>query len=269
MLLEGKTVLVTGILNRRSLGYGVAKAVAGQGGRLILTHQAGEQFEGRLRKIAEEEFAGSPILECDVSDDASVAAAMESAGKSCDTLDGLVHSVAYAPRESLTGKFHECTDREGFALAHGVSAYSLVALAKGAEPLMRGNGGSIVAMSYIGSTRAIPNYNLMGVAKASLEACARYLAHSMGELGVRVNVVSPGPVKTLAASAIGDIGAMLEIVRRQAPLGRNTTIEDVGNAAAFLLSDLSSSITGEVIHVDSGFHLTAMTPDKPATPQSE
>ena len=265
MLLADKVVLVTGILNKRSIAYGVAKAIAGQKGTLILTHQSGEQFESRLRKLSEEDFGGATALECDVTDDVGIKSVFDEVDKRFGRLDGIVHSVAYAPRESLAGKFHETAERDAFALAHDVSAYSLVALTKAAAPLMRERGGSVVAMSYIGASRTIPNYNLMGVAKASLEACARYLAFSTGGDGIRVNVLSPGPIKTLAASAIGDIGLMLDVARRQAPLGKNTTPADVGNAAVFLLSDLSAAITGETIHVDGGFHLTAITPPAEAT----
>ena len=264
MLLDGKVILITGILNKRSIAYGVAKAVAAQGAALVLTHQAGDQFRERLQKIAAEDFAGATVVQCDVADDGDVSAAMDAVNGRHGRLDGIVHSVAYAPRESLVGKFHESADRESFALANDVSAYSLVALVKAAMPLMR-EGGSVVAMSYIGANRTIPNYNLMGVAKASLEACARYLAFSSGDGNVRVNVLSPGPVKTLAASAIGEIGRMLDAAKRQAPLSRNVSTEEIGNVCAFLLSDLSSAVTGETVHVDCGFHLTALTPPAEAT----
>lgn len=262
MLLRDKVVLVTGLLNRHSIAYGIAKAVQGHGGRLVLTHQEGEQFRRRLLKIADGEFPEATVLGCDLTSDSQIADAVGAAGKEHGRLDGLVHSVAYAPRETLSGAFHEHVDRESFRLANDVSAYSLVALVKEALPLMSGAGGSVVAMSYIGAERAIPNYNLMGVAKACLEANARYLALGAGRHNVRVNVISSGPIRTLASSAIGGIGKMLDTVGRQAPLGRNVGIDDVGDAAAFLLSDLSRAITGETVHVDGGFHLTAMTPEE-------
>ncbi len=260
MLLDDKVILITGVLNRRSIAYGVAQAVHRYGGRLILTHQAGEQFESRLRKIAKDDFEKALVAQCDLTDDSDIERTMEAVSGRHGQLNGIVHSVAYAPRETLQGKYHESVSREAFSMANDISSYSLAALVKAGIPLMKGTGGSVVAMSYIGASRTIPNYNLMGVAKASLEANARYLAFSAGTDNIRVNVLSPGPVKTLAASAIGDIGLMLDVVKRQAPLGRNITTKDIGNAAAFLLSDMSSAITGETIHVDGGFHTTMMTP---------
>lgn len=260
MLLKDRVVLVTGLLNRHSIAYGIAGAVHRHGGRLVLTHQRGEQFRRRLRKIADAEFPEADVAQCDLSDDADIAAAVRAAGDAHGRLDGIVHSVAYAPRETLSGAYHEHVDRESFRVANDISAYSLAALVKEAIPLMSRTGGSVVAMSYIGAERAIPNYNLMGVAKACLEANARYLALGAGAHGVRVNIVSSGPIRTLASSAIGGIGRMLDVVGRQAPLGRNVGIDDVGDVTVFLLSDLSRAVTGETVHVDGGFHLTALTP---------
>jgi enoyl-[acyl-carrier protein] reductase I len=252
--LQGKRILVTGLLSNRSIAYGIAKACRREGAELAFTYQ-GEGVRERVTELAGE-FGATSILPCDVADDAQIEALFAELGKSWDGLDGLVHAIAFAPREALKGPFHESVSREAFRVAHDVSSYSLAALAKGAMPMMQGRRGAIVTLSYLGAARSIPNYNVMGLAKASLEAGVRYLAASMGPLGVRVNAISAGPIKTLAAAGIGGFSKILNFVEKNAPLRRGVTTEEVGNTAAFLLSDLASGITGDVIYVDAGFSTT-------------
>ena len=252
--LQGRRILVTGMLSNRSIAYGIARACAREGAQLAFTYQ-GEGVRERVEELARE-FGSDLVLPCDVSEDAQIEALFAALGARWDGLDGLVHAIAFAPREALKGDFHESVTREAFRIAHEVSSYSLAALAKAAEPMMRGRPGSIVTLSYLGAARSIPNYNVMGLAKASLEAGVRYLAASLGPRGIRVNAISAGPIKTLAAAGIGGFSKILQFVERNAPLRRGVTPEEVGNTAAFLLSDLASGITGDVVYVDAGFSTT-------------
>ncbi len=250
-LLNGRRILVTGLLSNRSIAYGVAKAAQREGAALAFTYQ-NERFKERVEDMARE--LGSDIaLPCDVARDEEIARLFDGLGKRWDGLDGLVHAIAYAPREAIAGDFIDGLSREAFRVAHDVSSYSFPALAKAALPLMQGRKASLVTLTYLGADRVVPNYNTMGLAKASLEASVRYLAASLGPRGIRVNGISAGPIKTLAASGIAGFGKILKFVEEQAPLRRNVTTGDVGNAAAFLLSDLAGGITGEVLYVDNGF----------------
>jgi enoyl-[acyl-carrier protein] reductase I len=250
-LLAGKKILVTGLLSNRSIAYGIAKAARREGAELAFTYQ-NERFRERVTDMARE--LGSDIaVPCDVASDAEIAALFAGLAKHWDGLDGLVHAIAYAPREAIAGELLDGLSREAFMQAHDVSAYSFPALAKAALPMMQGRRAALVTLSYLGAVRVLPHYNTMGLAKASLEASVRYLAANLGPQGIRVNAVSAGPIKTLAASGIAGFGKILKFVSENAPLRRNVTIDDVGNAAAFLLSDLASGITGEVVYVDAGF----------------
>ena len=252
--LAGKRILVTGLLSTRSIAWGIAKAAQREGAELALTYQT-DRFKGRVTDMARE--LGSDLaLPCEVTDDASIAALFEQLGRRWDKLDGLVHSIAFAPREAIAGDFLEGLSRESFRQALDISAYSFPALAKAALPMLS-DRASLVTLTYLGAERVIPNYNTMGLAKASLEASVRYLADSLGARGVRVNAISAGPIKTLAASGISGFGKILKFVEQNAPLRRNVTIDDVGNAAAFLLSDLAAGITAEIMHVDNGFSTLA------------
>jgi enoyl-[acyl-carrier protein] reductase I len=252
--LQGRRILVTGMLSNRSIAYGIAKACAREGAQLAFTYQ-GEGVRERVAGLARE-FGTDLVFPCDVADDAQIEALFADLAKKWDSLDGLVHAIAFAPREALKGGFHESISREAFRIAHDVSSYSLAALAKGAAPMMQGRKGAIVTLTYLGAVRSIPNYNVMGLAKASLEAAVRYLAASLGPAGIRVNAISAGPIKTLAAAGIGGFSKILHFVEKNAPLRRGVTAEEVGNTAAFLLSDLASGITGETIYVDAGFSTT-------------
>ncbi len=254
--LQGQRILVTGMLSNRSIAYGIAKACAREGAELAFTYQ-GEGVRERVMGLASE-FGTDRVYACDVAEDAQIDALFADLGKQWDGLEGLVHAIAFAPREALKGGFHESVTREAFRIAHDVSSYSLAALAKAAAPMMKGRAASIVTLSYLGAERAMPNYNVMGLAKASLESCVRYLASSLGPQQVRVNAISAGPIKTLAAAGIGGFGKILNFVEKNAPLRRGVTTEEVGNTAAFLLSPLASGITGELIHVDAGF--SSITP---------
>lgn len=248
--LAGRRILITGLLSHRSIGWGIAKAAQREGAELALTYQ-NDRFKERVEDMANE--LGSAIaLPCEVSDDASIAQLFQTLGARWEKLDGLVHSIAFAQREAIAGDFLEGLSRERFREALDISAYSFPALAKAARPMLSGRA-SLVTLTYLGAERVIPNYNTMGLAKASLEASVRYLADSLGSSGTRVNAISAGPIKTLAASGIAGFGKILKFVEQSAPLRRNVTIDDVGNAAAFLLSDLAAGITGEVLHVDNGF----------------
>lgn len=254
--LSGKRALVTGIASQRSIAWGIAEAMYREGAELAFTYQ-NERLKDRVEEAARR-FGGCPVLECDVGVDGAVAAMYTELGKRWDSLDILIHSIAFAPREQLQGRFVDAVTREGFNTAHEISSYSLAALAQGAQGLMRGRRGAVLTLSYLGAVRAMPNYNVMGLAKASLEACVRYLAMDMGPDGVRVNAISAGPIKTLAAAGIGNFRKMLDHVERSAPLRRSVSIEDVGNAAAFLCSDLAAGITGEVLYVDAGYSHVGM-----------
>ena len=253
--LAGKRILITGILSKRSIAYGIAKAMSREGAQLAFTYQS-KRFHNRVEKMAEE-FGSSLLFPLDVQDDAQIAALFDKLGAQWDMLDGLVHSIAYAPGEALEGDFLEGFSRETFRTALEVSTHSFPALAKAARPLMRGRNGSLLTLTYLGAVRTMPNYNLMGVAKAGLEASVRYLASCLGPEGTRVNAISAGPIKTVAASGIGSLNKLLSFNEHNAPLRRNVNIDEIGNAAAFLCSDLASGITGEILYVDAGFNTTA------------
>jgi enoyl-[acyl-carrier protein] reductase I len=256
MLLEGKLGLVLGIANKRSLAWGIAQAVAREGARLAVTYQ-GERLEENVRDLAQG-LKSPVILPCDVSKDADLDALADSVKQEFGGLDFVVHAVAYALREELDGEFLN-TSREGYRIAQDISAYSLTALTRRVAPLMEARGGgSVVTLSYLGGERVVPHYNVMGVAKAALEMSVRYLASDLGPKGIRVNGLSAGPVKTLAASGVHGISKMLEYHRTHAPLRKNTEQDEVGDAAVFLVSSLSRGVTGEVIHVDNGFHVMGM-----------
>jgi enoyl-[acyl-carrier protein] reductase I len=254
--LAGKKALVAGIASNRSIAYGIAQAMHREGAELAFSYP-NEKLQPRVEKFAAE-LGSSIVLPCDVTVDDDITGLFEQLGNHWGQLDCLVHSIAFAPREALSGDYLENLDREGFRMAHDISSYSLSAMAKAARPMMQGTNGSIITMTYLGSERALPNYNVMGVAKASLEASVRYLAAALGPEGIRVNSVSAGPIKTLAAAGIGDFKKILDEVATNAPLRRNVTIEDVGNVGAFLCSDLASGITGENIYVDSGYNIVSM-----------
>lgn len=254
--LAGKRILITGLLSNRSIAYGIAKAMHREGAELAFTYQ-NERFIERVTKMAAD-FGSELIFPLDVQDDAQVDSLFEQLGQHWDGLDGLVHSIAYAPSEALEGDFLDGLSREAFRVSQEVSAYSFPALAKAARPMMKGRNGSLLTLSYLGAVRTMPNYNIMGMAKASLEAAVRYMAVTLGPEGTRVNAISAGPIKTLAASGIGSFGKLLAFNEHNAPLRRNVTIEEVGNAAAFLCSDLASGVTGEIMYVDGGFNTTAL-----------
>jgi enoyl-[acyl-carrier protein] reductase I len=255
--LSGKKVLIVGVASPRSIAWGIAKAMHREGAQLAFTYQ-NEKLKSRVVKVAEE--CGSSItLPCDVASDAEIEAVFNSLAEHWDGLDVLVHSVGFAPREQLEGSFLDAVTREGFQIAHDISSYSFAALAKAAHPMMAGRAGSLLTLTYLGAIRAIPYYNVMGLAKASLEANVRYLAQSLGPEGIRVNAISAGPIKTLAAAGISSFRKMLDHVQRRAPLRRTVSTEEVGNAAAFLCSDLASGITGEITYVDSGYSTLGMT----------
>ncbi len=248
--LQGKKILITGLLSNRSIAYGIAKACHREGAELAFTY-VGDRFKERITDFAKE-FDSELIFDCDVGSDDQINALFADLAKSWEHLDGLVHAIGFAPREAIAGDFLDGLSREAYKIAHDISAYSFPAMAKAALPMLRANS-SLLTLSYLGALRAIPYYNTMGLAKASLEASVRYLAESLGKKGIRANGISAGPIKTLAASGIKDFGTLLGFVAAHAPLRRNVTIDEVGNAAAFLLSDLASGITGEITYVDGGF----------------
>ena len=254
--LAGKRILITGLLSNRSIAYGVAKACHREGAALAFTYQ-NERFKERVTTMAGD-FGSLLVFPCDVASDAEITSLFAELGKHWDGLEGLVHSIAYAPREAIEGDFLEGISREAFRIAHDVSSYSFAALAKAALPMMQDRRAALLTLSYLGAVRTMPNYTVMGLAKASLEAAVRYMAASLGPKGIRVNAVSAGPIKTLAAAGIGSFGKLLAYNAKHAPLRRNVTTEEVGNAAAFLCSDLASGITGEVTYVDGGFNTTAL-----------
>jgi len=254
--LEGKRALITGIASQRSIASGIADAMRREGAELAFTYQ-NEKLKSRVEDAAAE-YGSSLVFPLDVADDAQIDALFAELGKHWDGLDILVHSIGFAPRETLDGGYLDNLTRENFRIAHDISAYSLSALAKSARPMMRGRSSSILTLSYLGAERALASYNVMGVAKAALEASVRYLALNLGPEGIRVNAVSAGPIKTLAASGVGNIRKMLKHVEEQAPIRRNVTIEDVGNVAAFLCSDLAAGVTGEVTYVDGGYNILGM-----------
>jgi enoyl-[acyl-carrier protein] reductase I len=255
--LADKRILITGLLSKHSIAYGIAKACHREGARLAFTYQ-NERFQERLAKFAAE-FDSSLIFPCDVAEDAQIDGLFADLATHWEGLDGLVHSVAFAPTMAIEGDFLDGISREAFRTAHDISSYSYPALAKAARPLLRkGNNAALLALTYLGAVRTMPNYNTMGLAKASLEAATRYLAFCLGPEGIRANALSAGPIKTLAASGIGNFGKLLAYNAHHAPLRRNVNIEEVGNAAAFLLSDLASGITGEILYVDGGLNTTAL-----------
>jgi enoyl-[acyl-carrier protein] reductase I len=259
--LEGKKILVTGVLSNRSIAYGVARACQREGATLAFTY-VNDDLKDRVQKLVAD-FGTPPLLRCDVARDDDIAALFAALGREWGALDGMLHAIAFAPREALSGDLLDGMTREAFATAHDISSYSLAALARGARPLMQAAGsGSIVTLSYLGAARASPHYNVMGLAKASLEANVRYLAANLGPQQIRVNALSAGPIKTLAAAGIGGFGKILHFVEKNAPLRRNVTIDEVGNVAAFYLSPLASAITGEVTYVDCGFSSVAAGMDE-------
>lgn len=256
--LTGKKLLITGVLSNRSIAYGIAKACHAQGAQLAFSY-VGERFKGRTTEFASE-FGSDLVVECDVADDVQIGNLFIQLGEAWEKLDGFVHSIGFAPREAIAGNFLDGLSRESFQIAHDISAYSFPAMAKAALPYLN-DKSSLLTLSYLGALRSVPNYNTMGLAKASLEASVRYLAEAVGRTDdgrcIRANGISAGPIKTLAASGIKDFGKLLGRVADAAPLRRNVTIEDVGNTAAFLLSDLAGGITAEIVYVDGGFSQTA------------
>jgi enoyl-[acyl-carrier protein] reductase I len=261
--LAGKRILITGLLSKHSIAHGVAKACHREGAELAFTYQ-NERFLDRINKFAEE-FDSKLVFPCDVALDEDIDSLFVKLGEHWDGLDGMVHSIAYAPREALDGEFLDGLTRDAFRIAHDISAYSFPALAKAALPMLQGRKSALVCMSYLGAVRTMPHYNIMGMAKASLEAGVRYLASTLGPQGIRVNGVSAGPIRTLAASGISDFSKLLSYNAHHSPLRRNVTIEEVGNVTAFLLSDLASGMTGEITFVDGGFNTTALGNPEPLT----
>jgi enoyl-[acyl-carrier protein] reductase I len=253
--LADKKILITGVLSNRSIAWAVARACHREGATLAFTY-VNDDLKDRVVKLAAE-FGDCPVLRCDVTSDEQIAALFDALKAEWGGLDGLLHAIAFAPREALTGDFLDGMSRQAFATAHDISSYSFAALAKAARPLLAGRNASLLTLTYLGAERAIANYNLMGLAKASLEANVRYLAATLGPEGVRVNALSPGPIKTLAAAGIAGFSKILHVVGDNAPLRRNVSADEVGNAAAFYLSDLASGITGEVTYVDAGFNMVA------------
>jgi enoyl-[acyl-carrier protein] reductase I len=254
--LTDKRFLITGVASNRSIAWGVAQAMHREGAQLAFSYQ-GDKLKGRVEDLAAQ-CDSNLVLPLDVASDEDIDACFAALAGHWDGLDGIVHSVAFAPKEELEGNYADVLTRSGFATAHDISSYSFAALAKAGRPLMAGRHGALVTMSYLGAVRAVPNYNVMGVAKASLEANVRYLAAALGPEGTRVNAVSAGPIRTLAAAGIADFRSMLKQVEERTPLRRNVTIDEVGNAAAFLCSDLASGITGDVLYVDTGYHILGL-----------
>ncbi|MEZ5479940.1 MAG: enoyl-ACP reductase [Thiolinea sp.] len=255
--LTGKRALITGIASNRSIAYGIAAAMHREGAELALTYQ-NDKLKPRVEKFAAE-FGSNIVLPCDVGTDAEIESTFTQLAQHWDGFDILVHAIAFAPKEQLEGSIVDNTTREGAQIAHDISAYSFLAMAKHARPLMAGRNGAMLTLSYLGAIAAIPNYNVMGMAKASLEAAVRFMASDLGPEGTRVNAISAGPIRTLAASGIGGFRKMLDHFSTNAPLRRNVTIEEVGNAAAFLCSDLASGITGEITYVDAGWNTLGMS----------
>ena len=258
--LAGKKLLITGVLSNRSIAYGIAKACHEQGAELAFSY-VGERFKGRITEFAAE-FNSALVFDCDVADDAQIEAMFQGLGQAWGKFDGFVHSIGFAPREAIAGNFLDGLSRESFQIAHDISAYSFPAMAKAALPYLN-DKSSLLTLSYLGALRSIPNYNTMGLAKASLEAATRYLAFCLGPQGIRANAISAGPIKTLAASGIGNFSRLLAYNAHNAPLRRNITIDEVGNAAAFLLSDLASGVTAEIMYVDGGLNTTALGNPEP------
>jgi len=252
--LADKKILITGLLSNRSIAWGIAQAAHREGATLAFAYQ-GEGVRERVEGLVKD-FPGSPVLPCDVTRDEEIEALFAALGKAWGGLDGIVHSIAFAPREALAGGILDGLTRDAFRTAHDISSYSFTALAKAGLPLMQGRNAALLTLSYLGAMRSVPHYNVMGMAKASLEAGVRYLAQQLGPMGIRANAISAGPIKTLAAAGIGGFGRILKFVEETSPLRRNVTIDDVGNAATFMMSDLAAGITGEVLYVDAGFNST-------------
>jgi enoyl-[acyl-carrier protein] reductase I len=254
--MQGKKVLIVGVASNRSIAYGIAAAMQREGAELAFTYQ-GEKLKERVEKLAGE-CGSSIVLPCDVASDAEIETVFTQLEQQWDGLDCIVHSVAFAPREALEGSYVDSVTRDNFRIAHDISSYSFTALAKAGRKMMEGRNGSLLTLTYLGAERAIPNYNVMGIAKASLEANVRYMAVSLGPEGTRVNAISAGPIRTLAASGINNFREMLSKAENAAPLRKNVTIDEVGNAAAFLCSDLASGITGEILYVDAGYNIVGL-----------
>ena len=254
--LAGKRALVVGVAGDRSIAWGIAKAMHREGAEIAYTYQ-NDKLKERVGKLAAQ-TQSDILLPCDVGSDEQIEAVFSHLDDYWDGLDIIIHSVAFAPREQLSGNFVDVTTRDGFRAAHEISSYSLTALAKAGRGMMQGRNGALLTLSYIGAERAIPNYNIMGLAKASLEANVRYLAQALGPENIRVNAISAGPIRTLAAAGITDFKKLLDYNDKMAPLGRGVTTDEVGNAAAFLCSDLASGITGEIMYVDGGFNTVAI-----------
>ena len=257
-LLSGKRALIVGVASKLSIAKGIADAFHREGAEIALTYQ-NDKLQSRVEKFAAE-YDSTLTFPCDVGSDEGIEDMFKSLGEHWDSFDILVHSVGFAPGDQLDGDFTEVTTREGFRVAHDISSYSFIALARAAKPMLETRKGSLLTLTYLGSDRTMPNYNVMGLAKASLEASVRYLAASLGPLGMRVNAISAGPIRTLAASGIKDFRKMLNDFERQTPLRRKVTIDEVGNAATFLCSDWASGVTGEVLFVDAGFSFSGMAP---------
>jgi len=254
--LAGKRALIVGLATERSIAHGIASAMRREGAELAFSYQ--DRFKDRVEAMAGD-FGSSNVFEIDVASDDSIQAGIDTLRKSWDSLDIVIHAVAFAPSDAIRGGFTESTNRENFRIAHDISSYSLTALAKATQPMMQGRNGALLTLSYLGAVRSLPSYNVMGLAKASLEASVRFLAADLGPRGIRVNGISAGPIKTLAAAGIGGFRNMLKHVASIAPIRRNVTPEDVGNTAAFLCSDLAAGITGEIVYVDGGFSTVAMS----------
>lgn len=252
-ILNNKRILITGVISDRSIAAGIAEAMHREGAQLAFTY-VGEKFRERVTNLAAQ-WGSNIVIPCDVSSDEEIQNAFKTLKQHWDSLDSIIHSIAYAPADQLEGDYFDNVNREGFRVAHDISSYSLAALAKAGYPMMEGRNGSILTLTYLGSTRVTNNYNVMGLAKASLEANVRYLANSLGPRGIRVNAISAGPIRTLAASGIAGFRKILSYHEKVTPLRQNVTIEQVGNTAAFLCSDLAGGITGEIVHVDGGYHI--------------
>lgn len=254
--LAGKRILILGVASKLSIASGIAEAMYREGAELAFTYQT-DKLKDRVLKFAEG-WGSDMVYPCDVSSDEQISQLFDSVSERWDGIDCIVHCLAFAPGAELDGNYVDVTSREGFLTAHEISSYSFVALAQAGKKLMEGRNGSLLTLSYLGAVRSLPNYNVMGLAKASLEANVRYMAASLGPTGTRVNAISAGPIRTLAASGIKSFRTMLDHNAKQTPLRRNVTIEEVGNAASFLCSDLASGISGEIMYVDGGFNITAM-----------
>jgi len=255
-MLKGKNALIVGVASPRSIAWAIAETMHREGANLALTYQ-NEKLRSRVEKIADQTESGL-VLPLDVADDRQIASVFERLNDHWSGLDIIVHAVGFAPREQLEGEFIDVIDREGYRIAHEISAYSFAALAKAGRPLMQGRRGALLTLSYLGAVRAMPSYNVMGLAKASLESSVRYLAHGLGPQGIRVNGISAGPIKTLAAAGISQFRAMLDHVEQTAPLRRSVSAADVANVASFLCSDLAAGVTGEITYVDAGYNIVGM-----------